>query len=119
MRKILGLVSELAGLCVAAEHLLGIYPALRLLLAPGKEALEARADGFWCRRLGYGCDFVGDAGAEGALRSANLIGLLYAAFDTTGEIFAEAAGRLGDGREFPAVFSVPGCEPGLSGIRGA
>ena len=67
MRKILGLVSELAGLCVAAEHLLGIYPALRLLLASGKEALEARADGFWCRRLGYGCDFVGDAGAEGRL----------------------------------------------------
>lgn len=68
------LVSRLLGLCLAAEHLLHVYPAVRLLLADGAPSAAPGADELRRRAGRVPCYGAGDAGGPGALRRADISG---------------------------------------------
>ena len=75
---------RLAGAAVAAEHLLGVHPAVRLLRAAGTPHPEARRTGVCCRGTGHGGDAGLHAGGPGGVRCADLSGQRHAAHRCAG-----------------------------------
>ena len=84
VRHLDGLVYRLAGAAVAAEHLLGVHPAVRLLRAAGTPHPEARRTGVCCRGTGHGGDAGLHAGGPGGVRCADLSGQRHAAHRCAG-----------------------------------
>ena len=60
---------------LAAEHLLGVHPAVRFLPAHGTSPVQARCTGLWGRGAGHGGDGAFHAGGCRSVWSAHAAGL--------------------------------------------
>ena len=92
------LVSRLLGLCLAAEHLLHVYPAVRLLLADGAPSAAPGADELRRRAGRVPCYGAGDAGGPGALRRADISGNSNAADRAAAAVAGPRSAPAGTGR---------------------
>ena len=80
VRHLDGLVRGNAGASVAADHLLGVHSAVRLLRAAlGHRTLKRGVTGVCCRGTGHGGDAGLHAGGPGGVRCADLSGQRHAA----------------------------------------
>ena len=115
-----GLVYRLAGAAVAAEHLLGVHPAVRLLRAAGTPHPEARRTGVCCRGTGHGGDAGLHAGGPGGVRCADLSGQRHAAHrcaGTAAEKIPPAAGLAVSAVLFALTYHLDERWLGFGGLR--
>ena len=112
------LVSRLLGLCLAAEHLLHVYPAVRLLLADGAPSAAPGADELRRRAGRVPCYGAGDAGGPGALRRADISGNSNAADRAAAAVADRVPPRLGLAGAFGLFLLVRNINDGFLGFAG-
>lgn len=112
------LVSRLLGLCLAAEHLLHVYPAVRLLLADGAPSAAPGADELRRRAGRVPCYGAGDAGGPGALRRADISGNSNAADRAAAAVAGPRSARLGLAGAFGLFLLVRNINDGFLGFAG-
>ena len=112
------LVSRLLGLCLAAEHLLHVYPAVRLLLADGAPSAAPGADELRRRAGRVPCYGAGDAGGPGALRRADISGDSNAADRAAAAVAGPRSARLGLAGAFGLFLLVRNINDGFLGFAG-
>ena len=110
------MVSGRAGVLLAAEHLLGVYPAVGLLLVNGKKQVEPGITGFCSRNSGVSGNRFFYTGSEDPFWSAYTAGLLYVIDGSDGESIKEGKCGNRNCRVFCNVFDFSECKLRFSGI---
>ena len=97
-------VHRTPGLCVAAEHLLGLYPAFGLLPAAGASSVPAGSRRLRGRGAGHSRHPALPARGRGVVRGADSAGLVHAPHRRAGPAVSPRPARRGRGRQRPAVL---------------
>ena len=113
-------VHRTPGLCVAAEHLLGLYPAFGLLPAAGASSVPAGSRRLRGRGAGHSRHPALPARGRGVVRGADPAWLVHAPHRRAGPAVSPCPARRGRGPQRPAVLGdLPHDERLLEPPRGA
>lgn len=105
-----------AGVCVAAEHLLDLYPAVGLLLAAGTDSMEAGTCHIGLRVGHYFCDFCLYAVRADSVRDPDLYRRRHVGAGSPGQVFPKRAAAGGTSAQRRSLLFDEECERRAAGV---